>query len=265
MVRTPSTAGSCSLILSPVSRGRSDVVLRGLAREIAGILRRQWLPALLPAAALGAGAGAIVLVRHEIGAEIVLGILLAVAFELYVAWAELIVAADRGEDRPATTGVMVRRATAVLPALLLASFVAVSVPLAASGLLVLPGLWLLTRWSLFAPAIVHEGLGWRAALARSNALVRGAFWAVALAVTGSVVIEHAVIHAAAHTLEPAHGTAGTGLIVAAVTAMAVSPAAAFTISLVYERLLAATPDPSAPTAPARVHAEPASGGLHPRR
>src|SRR5207253_2272404 len=71
---------------------------------------------------------------------------------------------------------------------------------------------------------------------RSSALVRGAFWGVAASVTVSVLVEHAVIHGTAHTIVPATGSAAIGLVGAAVATTAVSPAAAFTISIVYERL-----------------------------
>src|SRR4051794_34466866 len=205
VVRAPSPgAGVDRHARGMVTRG-ARVVLPGLPREVAGILRRHWWVATLPAAALGAGADALVLLRHELGGEIAVGIALALAFELYVGWAELIVAADRSEgERPGVLTIL-RRAGVVTPPLLLASIVAVTLPLAAASLLVVPGLWLLTRWSLFAPAVVHEGLGPRTALRRSADLVHGAFWVVAATVTASVLIEHGVIHATAHAAEPALG------------------------------------------------------------
>jgi hypothetical protein len=45
-----------------------------------------------------------------------------------------------------------------------------------------------------------------------------------------------VIHGTAHTAEPVLGAAWAGLVGAALATMIVSPPAAFTISLVYERL-----------------------------
>jgi len=217
------------------------VVLRALGGEVAGVLRRHWVAALVPAAVLGAGAALIVLARHHLAAEIALGLLLAIIFELYVAYAELIVAADRGRGRRPPVLRMLRTAVPSTPALLVASFVAVSLPLAATGLLVLPGLWLMTVWALFAPAIVHERLGVRASLRRSRQLVRGAFWAVAGTVTLSVLIEHAAIHASAHT---ASSDLLLGLAGAALVTMIVTPPAAFTISIVYGRLERAAMPPA---------------------
>jgi hypothetical protein len=235
-----------------VAASASQRVLHGLVGEVWGLLRRNWYLALPPAAILGAGADVLVLVRHDLGAEIAVGLVLALAFELYVAYAELIVRADRsGGPRPRTLALL-RRAVPLTPALVVASVIAVSVPIAATGLLVIPGLWLLTIWSLFAPAIVHERLGAVAALKRSARLVRGAFWAVAVSVTASILVEHAAIHATAHEAVPATGSLLLGLIVAAVVAAAVSGPAAFTISLVYERL------------DTGVQTRPAVGSVHPR-
>jgi hypothetical protein len=218
-----------------------DLAPSRVAGEVAAILRRHRLAAIVPALLLGAGADAIVLVRHDLGAEIAVGLALAIAFELYVGYAERIVAADRAGGRRPDVGTMLREAAAVAPALVAASALAVALPLAATGLLVLPGLWLFTRWSLFAPAIVHERLGPLASLARSAALVRGAAWAVATTATASALIEHAVIHATAHSAEPLLGSTLLALVVAAFATAAVSPPAAFTISVVYERRLNAAP------------------------
>ena len=216
----------------------SKVVLAGLPREVAGMCRRHWRAAIVPAALLGAGADALVLVGHNLGYQIALGILLGIVFEIYVGYAELIVVADRaGERQPISA--FLRGALAVTPPLVAASLIAVVVPLAASGLLVIPGLWLLTVWSLFAPAIVHERVRPLQALSRSARLVRGAFWPVAFSVTLMVLVEHTAIHATAHVAEPALGSKALGLLAAAVATAVVSGPAAFTVSLVYERLEAA--------------------------
>jgi hypothetical protein len=225
-----------------MSATRSRAVLRGLGGEVAGVLRRHWVAALVPAAVLGAGADLILVLRHHLPAEIALGLLLAIIFELYVGYAELVVAADRAHGPRPSILRLLRAALPSTPALLIASAVAVSVPLAATGLLILPGLWMMTVWALFAPAIVHEHLGVRASLRRSRQLVRGAFWAVAGTVTVSVLIEHAVIHASAHAAGPALGDPLLGLFGAALVTMLVTPPAAFTISIVYERLERAEPE-----------------------
>jgi len=218
-----------------VSAGGARALLRGLPREVAGVISRHRLAAIAPAAALGAGADAVTLLSDDLGREIAAGIVLAIAFEVYVGYAELLVAADRGGGPRPSVAILMSRSWVLTPRLLLTSVPAVGLPLAAGGLLVLPGLWLLTRWSLYAPAIVHERLGAREGLARSAQLVRGNFWAVACSVTASLLVEHTVIHATAHSAQPLLGN-GLGLAGAALATAAVSPPAAFTISIVYERL-----------------------------
>jgi hypothetical protein len=249
---------------------RTEGVVHGLGAELWGVLKRHKIAAFLPAIVLGAGADALELLRHHVTAEIAIGLALALWFELYVGYAELLIAADHEHIR-VRAGRLLRRASVATPALVGASIVAVSVPLAATGLLVLPGLYLMTLWSLFAPAIVHEHLGVRASLARSTKLVRRAFWAVALTVTASVLVEHAVIHATAHSAEPVLGSQWLALIVTAVAVGVISPPAAFTISLVYERLTAAeraepvSPRPEPGDRPAPRSAAPAPRAADPGR
>jgi hypothetical protein len=227
-------------------------VLPGLPGEVAGILRRNWVLALPPAALLGAGADATLLLHDHLIVEILIGIALAIAFEMYVGYAELIVALDRGHLPRVGSRALLRRAMPLTVPLVIASLLAVTLPLAATGLLVIPGLWLLTRWDLFAPAIVHERLGPFAALTRSSELVRGAFWPVFIACTLSVVAEHGIIHGIAHGAEPALGSLAVSLILAALVTALVSAAAAFTISVVYERRIG------------DVYAGPAAAGMHHR-
>jgi len=50
----------------------SEVVLAGLPREVADMCRRHWRAAIVPAALLGAGADALVLVGHNLGYQIAL-------------------------------------------------------------------------------------------------------------------------------------------------------------------------------------------------
>jgi hypothetical protein len=205
-------------------------------REAFAILRRYPAAALLPAAALGAASDLLQLIDGGPLAVAALAFGLAIIFELYVAYAErLIVEAGRGAERVSAVQLL-RAAGPLLPRLVVASIPAVVLPVAASGLLVLPGLWLATRWVLYAPVIAREGVGSRAALRRSSELVKGRFWPVFAVATVSLIIEHAVIHATALTAEPLLGSRLLGLLGAAIAVAAVSPFAALTISLVYDRL-----------------------------
>src|SRR5215211_7442792 len=101
----------------------------------------------------------------------------AFAFYLYVAYAEEVSREAQGAEHIPLRGVPVRLllASPAVPLVMAASVVAIDLPSAAASLLVIPGLWLLARWSLIAPAIVRERLGPVAALRRSNELLRGHF------------------------------------------------------------------------------------------
>jgi hypothetical protein len=208
------------------------------------VVRRHPVAALAPAAALGAAADVLQLVGSSAVAEVALGVALAIAFEFYVAYAERLLIEDRRDRGRVEIGRMLRGALAIFPPLLAASLLAVTLPLAATGLLVVPGLWLLTRWSLFAPAIAREGLGPLDSLRRSADLVRGHFWPVLGVATVAILIEHGVIHASAHAAEPVLGSRALGLVAAGLVVAAVSPIAAFTVSLVYDRLSTAAARPS---------------------
>jgi hypothetical protein len=164
----------------------------------------------------------------------------AFAFYLYVAYAEeVVVEAERGVDRITVRGVLreLRQATPVVPPVVVASVAAVAIPSAATGLLVLPGLWLLTRWSLFAPVISRERLGPVAALKRSNRLVRDHFWLVFLTATLAFILEEALIHAGALVGHLVSGSDTWGeWIGSSIAASLITPLAALTTSVAYGRL-----------------------------
>jgi hypothetical protein len=239
--RAPSSAGPAAGADS--ERGR-PLEAGPLFRSVFALIARYPFAALLPAVVLGAAADTLQLVEDDLLASVALGLALALGFELYVGYAELIVVeAERGAPR-IRAGRLLRRALPLLPALVAASVIGVTLPLAASGALVIPGLWLATRWSLFAPAISREDLGPIAALRRSSVLVRGSSWAVFLTVTLSLLIEHAVVHAMAHTAEPLLGSQLAAMLAAGLVVAAVSAPAAFTISLAYDRLALAEAGPA---------------------
>ncbi len=123
----------------------------------------------------------------------------AFAFYLYIAYAEEVTLdAQRLEHIPLRS--VLRRlllAAPAVPLVMAASITAIALPTAASSLLVIPGLWLLTRWSLFAPAIVRERLGPLAALRRSYDLVSGHFEVVFLTAAFAVILEEVVLAAGA--------------------------------------------------------------------
>ena len=164
----------------------------------------------------------------------------AFAYYLFVAYAEEVAAeAERGADRITARGVLraLRQAAPVVPPVIVASVAAITIPTAATGLLVVPGLWLLTRWSLFAPVISRERSGPMEALKRSTWLVRDHFWLVLLTATLSLILEETVIHVGAAvglliTDSDSWGEWAGGTLAASLT----TPLAALATSVTYRRL-----------------------------
>ena len=166
-------------------------------RQAGALIRRHPLPLLLPALFLGMLVEIPYLLKDSqyVVQDILAFLTQAFAFYLYIAYAEEVTLdAQRLEHIPLRS--VLRRlllAAPVVPLVMAASITAIALPTAAASLLVIPGLWLLTRWSLFAPAIVRERLGPLAALRRSYELVSGHFEVVFLTAAFAVILEEAVL------------------------------------------------------------------------
>src|SRR5919112_4774265 len=211
-------------------------------RQAAAIVGRYPAATVIPGAVLGAIAEA---PHYFAGERLVMGYVLtyataALAYYLYLAYAEeIVVEYERETERIALRDVLreLRDATSYVWRTLAAGLVALVTTGVASGLLVIPGAWLYTRWSLAIPAIRHENLGPTDALKRSNSLVRSRFWFVFATATLAFVMEETLVHVGAvggYLVSGSHtwGEWIGGSIVAAM----VIPLAAFTTSLAYERL-----------------------------
>ena len=125
-------------------------------------------------------------------------------------------------------------AAPAVPLVMAASVAAITLPTVAATLLIVPGLWLLTHWSLFAPAIVREDLGPMAALKRSNELVEGRFELVFLTAAFAVILEEAVLGAGAYIGLVVSGSETWGEWAGgSVAVILVLPLASFTTALTY--------------------------------
>jgi Membrane domain of glycerophosphoryl diester phosphodiesterase len=80
------------------------------------------------------------------------------------------------EDRAATDAY--RQTAGRLPDLVISAVVTTIGIVLGTIALVVPGLLLMARWALIVPLIILDGMAWRAALSRSNELVRGRTWSV---------------------------------------------------------------------------------------
>jgi hypothetical protein len=215
-------------------------------REAFGIVRRYPLASVLPAVVLGTlGVSPYYFIEGKIHLteQILTSLTGAFAFYLYivyVAYAEEVSAeAERGVERITTRGVlrMMRRASVVAPSAMAAAVAAVIIPRASTALLVIPGLWVLTRWSLFAPVISREHLGPVAALKRSNEVVRGHFELVFLTATSAAVLEEVAVHAGGVAGFVVSGSDTWGQwLGGSIAIVLVMPLAAFATSVTYLHL-----------------------------
>ena len=164
----------------------------------------------------------------------------SLAFYLYVAYAERLISEARRSPEPISVLRVLRNlflAAPVVPIVAVASLAAIALPTASASLLVIPGIWVMARWSLFAPVIVSELLGPLAALRRSNELVRGNFELVFLTAAFAVVLEEALADAG---MLGGHALTGSDTwgewLGGSVATVVILPVASFATALVYGRL-----------------------------
>jgi hypothetical protein len=151
------------------------------------IIRRYSLAAAVPAVLLAALGQSAYFIREgslSLSEEIITSFTDAFAFYLYLAVAdeimiiyiayseEVAAESEQGSEGITTRRAfhMLGRAIPLVPSIIVASLAAITLPFAVASLLVVPELWLLTRWSLFVPVIARERVGPAAALKRSDAL-----------------------------------------------------------------------------------------------
>ena len=159
--------------------GEADTI-RGVWLAALAIFGRYPFATLVPGAVLGAiGEVPAYLIDGRPALDQALTLVTAyVAYYLYLAYAEGIVRrAQRGVQRPGLRTVLddLMEAAPFVPSVLVAALISLSVTTIATGLLVIPGVWLYTRWSLTTPVIREESIGPLAATRRSNQLVRSHF------------------------------------------------------------------------------------------
>ncbi len=145
--------------------------------------------------------------------------------------------------RDATAGQLLRAASPVLGQLILVGVVAAVGIIAGFILLVIPGLILLTLWSVSAPVVVIESPGVFPALRRSRLLVRGNGWQVFAVIIIMVVL----VGAAGNIIDALAASAGTGagIVARVVVGVLSAPLSALAAAVLYFELRArsAEPDP----------------------
>jgi cation-transporting P-type ATPase E len=244
--------------------GGDPIAALDIWREAWFIVRRYPLATILPAVALGFLTEALALIGDSrLTDQTSTNLATAFVYYLYVAYAENVVESIRGVDNASILGrlrgplqlvpvaLRMLAAAIVLVGLIVATMVAAVLAAGAVSeigvtdlvtvvlfllLLLLPVLWLLTRLSLFAPALSREHLGPLAALKRSNELVRHYFWLIFWTATLALLLEEFADEPVALAADLSFGPYGVWISGSIVTGL-VMPLAAFTTSLAYHRVL----------------------------
>jgi hypothetical protein len=212
--------------------------------EVGAVVRKVWsiyvdqAPVLMPAAAVvfvftGIIAG-LLAESSSAGALLLAEIIVIVAVMLFTAMVVELVADVQDGRRDARPGQLLRAATPVLGQLILIG-IFVSIIIVLGFLLIVPGLILLTIWSVFVPVIVLERPPGLQALSRSRELVRGSGWQV----FGVLLILFVLVVVLALVLAAVAASAGTavGLIVRVVLGVLTEPLGALAAAVLYFELL----------------------------
>ena len=216
--------------------GRPALGIRAVWSECVRVALRAPLTLAGPAFAIAAAADALTLsTRHPV-AEVAVAVAIFVLFELYVAYVEHVLIALEDRGPPVALAPVLAGTLASAAAIIAAAVPGAIIELVATALLVVPGLWLLTRWSLASSVIACEHVGPLRALARSNALVRGRTLAVFATATVAVLAQSALIDATAIGDDPLFGSLAVALVVSALVSALVTPPAAIITSVIYTRL-----------------------------
>lgn len=163
------------------------------------------------------------------------------AYNLYLVYArgDTLWRRERGALRAGLRGMdeELLRALPYVLRVLVAGLTTLAVTTLAAGLLMIPGVWIFTRWSLVTPVIRREGLGALGAIGRSSRLVRGNFWFVFLTATVAYYLEGGMTHAGAEAALLVTGSSTWGEWVGgSMVATLAIPLGAFATSLAYASL-----------------------------
>ncbi len=216
---------------------QSQLDVGEVIRRVFGIYVDQ-APVLMPAAAVVfvlTGILTTLLVAASPGLAL-LGLLVSlVATTLFTGMIVELVADVRDGRRDASVGGLLRAVTPVLGQLILVGFVAAIAIVVGLVLLIVPGVILITIWSVAAPVIVLErppGLG---ALSRSRELVRGNGWQVFGAILVLIILVAVVSRAIEFGAESAGS--GAGLATTVVLGVLTAPISALAQAVLYFELL----------------------------
>jgi len=172
-------------------------------------------------------------------------VLVIVAGMLFTGMVVELVADVQDGRRDSSPGALLRAASPVLGQLILVGFVAGIAIVIGLFLLIVPGLILITIWSVFVPVIVLERAPGLSSLGRSRELVRGNGWQV----FGVLLVLFVLVGLVSIAIEGAAASAGTaaGIVVRVIVGVLTAPLSALASAVLYFQLRG--PGPTASDVP----------------
>jgi hypothetical protein len=211
--------------------------------DVGGVIRRVWsiyidqASVLMPAAAVVfvfSGVLSAVLVAGGSGLALLALLISLLAQTLFTGMVVELVSDVQDGRRDSSAGQLLRAVTPVLGQLVAIGIVVALGVVIGFVLIIVPGLILLTIWSVAAPVVVLERLPGLRALGRSRELVRGNGWQV----FGVIIVLDVIVAVIAGVIEIAASSAGTGvgIVVQVVLGVLTAPFAALAASVLYFEL-----------------------------
>jgi hypothetical protein len=216
--------------------------------EVGAVVRRvfsiyvEQSSVLMPAAAVVfvlSGVLSVVLISAGAGGALLAELITLVAGMLFTGMIVELVADVQDGRRDSSPGQLLRAVTPMLGQLIGVALLAGLGIVIGLVLFVIPGLILLTFWSVVAPVVVLERVGGVKALRRSRELVRGNGWQV----FGVIVVLDVLVTIIALLIETGADSAGTGVGIVATVIVGVlsAPISALASAVLYFDLRGSAP------------------------
>jgi ABC-type multidrug transport system fused ATPase/permease subunit len=237
--------------------------------DVGGVIRRVFkiyvdqASVLMPAAAVVfvfTGIIAALLVVASPALALVALLIDLIAGTLFTGMVVELVADVQDGRRDSSPGQLLRAVTPVLGQLILVGIIAAIGIVIGFVLIIIPGLFLITIWSVAAPVVVLENPGALAALRRSRELVSGNGWQV----FGVILVLYIVVGVVSFIIEAAAESAGSGagIVVRVIVGVLTAPLASLAAAVLYFELGGAAPSQPPPpgTGGSDVGGPPSPGG-----
>ncbi|HEX3511243.1 MAG TPA: hypothetical protein VHT27_09110 [Solirubrobacteraceae bacterium] len=224
--------------------------------EVGAVIRRVWeiyvdqASVLMPAAAVVFATtgilAALLATSGSLGGLLLAEVIVIVAQMLFTGMVVELVADVQDGRRDSSAGALLRAAVPVLGQLIIVGLIASIAIVVGLFLLVVPGLILITIWSVFVPVIVLERAPGLSSLGRSRELVRGNGWQV----FGVLFVLFVLVGVVSLLITAAAASGGTGAAIVArvVVGVLTAPLAALASAVLYFDLGGVRPAARAPAA-----------------